>query len=88
LRPVFRGGWLTPEAMPGGISGILDVNKGMRYTMANYYVINRAAIMLDYPFPDDVEPEFLIKHRGFTQAWVFRGDKLKKKGYKLTNFEW
>lgn len=51
------------------------------YTNRDYFILSRSGLIQDYPkYPEGVEPEFTIDYRGYTVAWVFRGDKLKDAG--------
>ena len=64
------GGFVTGDAWPAGT----DI----------YYVINRQLIAggLLRTFPN-IKPDFVVRYRGFTMAWVFRGDRLKSAGYRF-----
>jgi hypothetical protein len=54
------------------------------YTEFDYYVVNRSTVLIDlFPFPANVEPVFVISYRGYTQAWVFRGDDLQEAGFRF-----
>jgi len=54
--------------------------KLMHFTESDYLLVNRAAIIRGIiPFFKDVKPIFTISYRGYTQAWVYRGDQIKHK---------
>jgi hypothetical protein len=56
-----------------------------RYTEHEYFLLNRLGCVQQVPpsFPEKVKPVFTIGFRGYTQAWVFRGDQLRGAGYKI-----
>lgn len=64
------GGYVTGDAWPAGPD--------------TYYVLNRQLIAggLLHNFPE-ISPDFVVGYRGFTMAWVFRGDRLKSAGYRF-----
>lgn len=75
LYTLYGGEWL--EAQPDVHSQLFDViNNNQSSTNANYYVINRSAVVQGHRFPSNVQPEFTISFRGYNQAWIFRGDRL------------
>jgi hypothetical protein len=81
LYSIYPGAWIEPDKQIKSVSCCRPGEQPM--TNADYYVINRSAAVQGYPFPYEVEPEFVIAFRGFVQAWVFRGDRLAAAGFAL-----
>ncbi|MGH2354195.1 MAG: hypothetical protein ACRDJN_21530, partial [Chloroflexota bacterium] len=86
----YPGRWLDNTS---GVN-VLSMGKGLRtltpppsefrYTEQDYYVVNRASVLQDYwRFPYRVQPEFVLEFRGYAQAWVFRGDRLRAAGFQF-----
>jgi hypothetical protein len=76
----YRGGWLDAE-IPVKTFWMLRDFPFFRFTENDYYIINRASVMYGHIRDIDfksVKPFFTIDYRGYTQAWVFRGDELIK----------
>jgi len=48
-----------------------------RYTDQDYYVLIRTMIIQGGNFPSQIKPLFTVSFRGFTEAWIYRGDQLK-----------
>lgn len=54
------------------------------YTADTYFVVNRLCFVTQAQcgeFPAGVWPEATLDFRGYVQAWVFRGDRLKEAGF-------
>lgn len=52
-------------------------------TRDHSYVFNRSAAIQRFPFPGGLEPDLTVSLRGFTQAWVYRGDRLQASSYQF-----
>ena len=80
----YPGAWLQSSAIARENISAIDGDKAMDYDNRDYVVINRsAAVQQMIRFPDQVEPVDTITFRGYTQAWIFRGDQLKKAGFRF-----
>ncbi len=76
----YKGEWVGSKAL-----NIQPIDKNSTYSERDYYVINRSSVTQNgVDFPYDVKPVFTIAFRGFTQAWIFRGDDLQKAGINLS----
>jgi hypothetical protein len=80
----YPGSWLQPTAIArdqiAGISGFPPP----AYDQKEYFVINRSAVIQKMVvFPEGVDPVDTISFRGYTQAWIFRGDDLRKAGFRF-----
>lgn len=83
LYTVFTGEWLGDHQIVTIPFFKVD-GKELPYTEMDYYVINRLSVVLGLArLPEGVEPEFVISYRGYVQAWVFRGDRLKEANFQF-----
>nr|CAI78697.1 hypothetical protein [uncultured Gammaproteobacteria bacterium] len=53
----------------------------LSYTSRDFYIINRQGLLYQKDIPETINPLFTIGFRGFTQAWVYRGDQLAATGF-------
>jgi hypothetical protein len=81
LYAVYPGLWLGDHVIKSTPHG--DVRGKEPLTKDAYYVFNRSFLVQGFPAPEALTPEFKIAFRGFTQAWVYRGDRLATAGYKF-----
>ena len=81
----YPGQWLNENKRISVAPALGRLAKiGLSYTKADYYVMNRSAVVQESaPFPDNVKPVFVIGFRGYAQAWVFRGDQLDAAGCRF-----
>jgi hypothetical protein len=62
-------------------SGKTCVKSQVVYDSCALFLVSRYHFVVDaLPFPRSVVPLFTISYRGYPQAWVWRGDELKKAG--------
>ena len=62
-------------------SGKTCVKSHVRYDSCALFLVSRYNFIVDaLPFPRTVAPLFTISYRGYPQAWVWRGDELRKAG--------
>jgi hypothetical protein len=88
LYAAYTGDWLQQDPTIStvqfyNVTPAIDRNS-FRYTNHDYYVINRSILVQQAAkFPSTVQPIDTISYRGFTQAWIFRGDHLKEAGFRF-----
>jgi hypothetical protein len=62
-------------------AGKTCVKSHVVYDSCTMFLVSRYNFIVDtIPFPRTVAPLFTISYRGYNQAWVWRGDALKKAG--------
>jgi len=76
LHCSYYGDWLLRRSPIEILS--LDSPRNLRLSDRDYYLFNRSSVLMGDWFPVGAEPLFTISFRGFTQAWVFRGDRLAR----------
>lgn len=78
----YQGEWVRPGLAQ--IYFMLKEKDKIRYTKDDYYILNRNAAAQNYTaFPYKVLPLFTLDYRGFTQAWIFRGDSLSRAHFRF-----
>jgi hypothetical protein len=56
----------------------------LTYTGRDYYIVDRLSVVQGWlAFPDGIDSAFAVAARGFTQAWVYKGDVLAKQGFSF-----
>lgn len=79
----YYGQWISH----GPSMRLIDVTEPgsqLAYTENDYYVFNRLSVTQGWlPFPRDIEPLMTVSFRGFVQAWIYRGDQLRRAGFSL-----
>jgi|GEM_PF-2802022 len=85
LYSVYPGEWIDENLIIQTVPfWKLTPEEELSYTDGDYYLINRStAIQLACPFPFGIEPAFVISFRGYTQAWVYQGSRLRDAGLEL-----
>lgn len=54
-----------------------------RYSASDYFLVNRTCFVTRCAsFPVGVQPEATLDFRGYVQAWVYRGDRLRDAGFR------
>jgi hypothetical protein len=77
--------WLTPHPALEVRPLVWYIDR-LKYDDTEYYLLNRSCIVQrNWLFPQRAAPEFVLSYRGFVQAWVFRGDKLRAAGYRFAS---
>ncbi len=78
LHRFYPGGWIN---MPKGFNAQYNFPNIGGFTHSDYYIINRISVMAERitMIDDNIKPLFTLSHRGFVQAWIYRGDQLKHK---------
>ena len=72
-----QGEWLQED--PSIVTYTISSAPYLSFTENDYYVINRAAVMLGIlGFLKDQKPIWTLEHRGVSQAWLYRGSDLEK----------
>jgi hypothetical protein len=62
-------------------SGKTCLKSQVAYDTCALFLVNRYNFIIDaLLFPRTVEPLFTIRYRGYPQAWVWKGDELRKAG--------
>jgi hypothetical protein len=73
--------WLNPSPRLD-VRPLAEHMAELQYSPTEYYLLNRSAVVQRmWAFPDNTTPEFVLSYRGYVQAWVFRGDKLRAAGF-------
>jgi len=80
----YPGAWLQPTAIAReNIAGITGHSR-LNYDDREYVVVNRSAVVQQMvSFPRQADPVDTIRFGGYTQAWIFRGDDLRKAGFRF-----
>jgi hypothetical protein len=74
----FQADWLTPNNYIAVKHGL---NSAMSYTANDYFIINRLGLIYRWgKYFENVQPLHSIKFRGYTEAWIYRGDQLARAG--------
>ncbi len=83
LYVAYYAAWLNPSS--NVMVKPLGKNiRAIRYEADEYFLVNRSAYVQNArTFPRDVQPEAVIDFRGYVQAWIFRGDRLKAAGFQF-----
>jgi hypothetical protein len=78
LHVMSSGRWLPgPASIQLKALGEPELNERTFVALSRLYLIQKM-----YNIPT-IEPDFAASQRGYTMAWVFRGDRLASSGYKL-----
>jgi hypothetical protein len=86
-RPVlyvaYYAPWLNPSSAVE-VKSLTEHAREIRYADNEYFLVNRSTYVQNArAFPAGVPPEDVISFRGYVQAWIFRGDKLKAAGFRF-----
>jgi hypothetical protein len=80
----YPGSWLQPAAIARGRIAAITGPAAPAYNQQEYFVVNRSAVIQKMVvFPEGVDPVDTIDFRGYIQAWIFRGDDLRKAGFQF-----
>lgn len=50
-------------------------------TDTDFYLFSRLRLIQSKRPMPDIEPDFVVEHRGYVLGWIFRGDRLSASGY-------
>jgi hypothetical protein len=78
IYSAYSGEWVIADPR---IHQRFITDRELAHGAADYYLVNRTAVVCGFRLPEDHAPDLVLSFRGFEQAWCYEGQRLHAAGF-------